>query len=193
MQTYKCKSCGAELEFEPCSNICECSYCGTKNSLSGNDVFIGWNPELLDSNKTAEVEFAMVAENVFSVMGRRTAVVGQVAFGKINVNDRIKIFSDNGGCIECTAVGIEQFRKMLDSAKKGDSIGLILSDVAKPQIKKGDIIIKGELDIKLLNERIASYYVPIGDRAGAVDCYMKTTGIGLREAKIKVDRIFNTY
>lgn len=193
MQIYKCKSCGAELEFEPCCNICECSYCGTKNSYSGSDAFIGWNPDLLDSNKTAKVEFAMTAENVFSVMGRGTAVVGQVAFGRINVNDRIKIFSDNGSCIECTAVGIEQFRKMLDSAKKGDSIGLILSDAAKSQINKGDIIIKGELDIRQLNERIASYYVPIGDRAGAVDCYMKTTGIGLREAKMKVDRIFSAY
>lgn len=193
MQTYKCKSCGAELEFDPCSNICVCSYCGSKNSFSGSDVFIGWNPELLNSNNAAQVEFAMVAENVFSVIGRGTAVVGQVAFGRINVNDRVKIFSDNGGCIECTAAEIEQFRKMLDSAKKGDSIGLILSDAAKSQINKGDIIIKGELDINLLNERIAGYYVPIGDRAGAVDCYMKTTGIGLREAKIKVDRIFNAY
>ena len=193
MQTYKCKFCGAELEFEPCSNICVCSYCGSKNSFSENGIFIGWDPELLDSSKTAEVEFAMMAENVFSVTGKGTAVVGRVAFGVINVNDRIRIYSDNGGCIECTAAALEQFRKMLDSAKKGDSIGLILSDVDKSQVKKGDIIIRGKLDVNLINERIASYYVPIGDRAGAVDCYMKTTGIGLKEAKIKVDRLFNMY
>lgn len=192
MQIYKCRSCGAELEFENGSNISVCSYCGTKNSYDEDGVFIGWNPELTKQNteENNNIQFSMVAENVFALPGRGTAAVGRISCGTVTVNDSVKIISDNGGCIECTVSEIEQFRKKLDCAKKDDSIGLVLSDITKQQIRKNDIIIKGELDIVRLNNRIKSYYVPIGDKVGAINYYMQVTGLALKDAKFKVDSLF---
>ncbi|MBQ2823311.1 MAG: hypothetical protein IJF18_01870 [Oscillospiraceae bacterium] len=192
MKVYKCSSCGAELEFEIGSNISVCSYCGTKNSNDEDGVFIGWNPDLTKNNaeENNQIQFSMAAENVFSPVGRGPAAVGQISFGSVKLNDRVKVISDNGSCTECTVSEIEQFRKKLDFAKKGDSIGLVLSDITRQQICKGVIIIKGELDIVRLNNRIKSYYVPINDRVGAINYYMQVTGLGLKDAKLKVDNLF---
>ncbi len=193
MTDYKCKFCGAEIQFAPNSNICVCPYCDSKNTCANDGVFIGWNPDLLDSNDNSAVEFSMLVEKVFSLNGGITTIVGRVAHGTVNVNDSVRLYSDNGGCIECCVSAIEQFQKSLASANKGDPIGLKLSGIDKSQVSKGDLIIKGELDINQLNERIAAYYIPVGDRAGAVKCYMQTTGLDLKEAREKVDRIFQNF
>lgn len=194
MQLYKCSSCGAELNFEPNSNICVCEYCGSKNALSDDGVFIGWNPQLTgyDSDEETGVEFCMQLDRIFTLAGRGTAVVAKIDCGKVNVNDCVKILFDDGNYINCTAAEIEQFGKKLDSASKGDNIGLVLSGVAKQQIKTGDIIIKGNLDIVSLNRRITSYYVPIGDKVEAIKYYRKSTGLGLKAAKYKIEKLFRS-
>lgn len=191
MQMYKCNSCGAELEFEAGSNISVCSYCGSKNALNDN-VFIGWNPKLTESsaNDISEIEFALYADGVFKIPNRGIAVTGNIDSGSIKVNDTVKILHDDGSYTSCTVAEIEQFRKKLMSAKKNESVGIILTGIERNRIDKGDIIIKGKLNIKKLNERIISYYVPINDRAEAVSYYMKVTGLGLKAAKEKVDRLF---
>lgn len=191
MQMYKCNSCGAELEFEAGSNISVCSYCGSKNALNDN-VFIGWNPKLTESsaNDISEIEFALYADGVFKIPNRGIAVTGNIDSGSIKINDTVKILHDDGSYTSCTVAEIEQFRKKLTSAKKNESVGIILTGIERNRIDKGDIIIKGELDIKKLNERIISYYVPINDKAEAVSYYMKVTGLGLKAAKEKVDRLF---
>ena len=74
MKVYKCRSCGAELEFEHGSNISVCSYCGTKNSYSEDGVFIGWNPELIEHNseENNNIQFSMAAENIFALTYRKS-------------------------------------------------------------------------------------------------------------------------
>lgn len=192
MQVYKCSSCGAELNFEPNSNICVCEYCGSKNAVSGDGLFIGWNPKLTEytPDEATEVEFSMQIDDIFTLADRGTAVVGQIDCGSVNVNDCVKILSDNGNSISCTVAEIEQFRRKLDCAQKGENIGLVLSGVTKQQINKGDIIIKGKLDLVSLNQRITSYYMPIGDKLNAVNYYRKVTGLGLKAAKDKIERLF---
>ncbi len=185
IQMYRCGSCGAELEFEENSNICVCSYCGSK-------TFIGKNPQQTEypEPENAAIEFAMQVDNVVSLTGRGTAVMGHIDHGSVCVDDRIKILSDDGGEVSCTVIEIEQFRKKLDCAKKNEHAGLVLSGITKGQIQKGDIIIKGTLDIVALNRYISSRYEP-SDKIRAIDYYRKATGLGLKAAKEKVDKIFS--
>lgn len=38
--------------------------------------------------------------------------------------------------------GIEKFRKTLDTVNEGDNAGMLLKDVSRGQLSKGDLIIK---------------------------------------------------
>ncbi len=183
MEMYKCGSCGAELEITENSNMCVCSYCGSKTYIEINPL-----KKEMPVNVESAVEFAMQIDSVFSLTGRGTAVTGCIDFGEIHVNDSVRVISDNGSEISCTVAEIEQFRKKLSSAKKNEHAGLILSGVSGQQIKKGNIIIKGKLDIEALNRKITSSYTP-KDKIRAIDCYRKATGLGLKAAKDKVDNL----
>ena len=191
MKMYKCNSCGAELEFEAGSNISICSYCGSKNAFD-DKVFIGWNPELTknNANDTAKLDFDLYADGVFAIPGRGIAVTGTVSRGSVKIDDRITVVYDDGSYVYCNVAEIEQFRKKLQYLGKNENVGIILTGITKQQINKGDILIKGELDLKKINERIISYYVPMNDKAEAISYYMKATGLGLKAAKEKVDRLF---
>ena len=191
MKMYKCNSCGAELEFETGSNISICSYCGSKTALD-DDVFIGWNPKLTENsrNDISEISFAFYADGVFKIPNRGIAVTGTIDSGSITVNDSVKILRDDGTYLSCTVAEIEQFRKKLTSAKMNEAVGIILTGIERNQINKGDIIIKGELDLKKLNDRIVSYYVPLNDKPEAISYYRKATGLGLKAAKERIDILF---
>ena len=188
MQMYKCGSCGGELEYDGKSSICICSYCGSRNAVSP-DVYIAGENQSDYREENAAVEFSMLIDSVFSLSGRGTAVTGHIESGRISVNDCVKILSDDGNEICCTVIEIEQFRKKLNSAKKGEHIGLILSGVTKQQIQRGDMVIKGKLDLAALNRHIISCYSP-SEKIRAIDKYRKATGLGLKAAKEKVERLF---
>jgi translation elongation factor EF-Tu-like GTPase len=190
MQAYMCKMCGAGLE--PVSyGFCTCQYCGTRYNLSADGIGQITTEFDNDSNPPiSDVHFSIVAQGVFSISGRGTVITGEVAIGEIAVGDRVKIIKKNGQRIESAVAGIEQFRKMLDTAKKGDNIGLMLSGVTKAQIEKGDIVIKGELDIAAVENYIRGRYLPTNELIMAIDFYRKATGVGLKEAKNAVDIIF---
>ena len=184
MQTYKCKMCGAGLDPMP-GAICTCKYCGTKYSISAGIGILN-NTE----NAISGIEFSMKAEGVFAITGRGVAVTGEVALGEIHKGDSVKILKSNGYNTNCTVVAIEQFRKMLDSAKKGDKIGLILSGISKEQIEVGDKVIKGELDPEKIIDYIRNRYLPTNEKVKAIDFYRRATGVGLKEAKEKIDAVF---
>ncbi|MBE6881010.1 MAG: hypothetical protein E7490_09285 [Ruminococcaceae bacterium] len=187
MQTYKCEMCGAGLDPQP-GAICTCKYCGTKYSLSGVGIP---DKSMVTQNPLTSLTFSLQAEGVFSLAGRGIAVTGEVAVGEVYVNDNVKIVKSNGSSINCVVTAIEQFRRMMDCAKKGDKIGLILGGVAKAQIEKGDIIIKGELDIPAIEAYVKGRYLPSGEKVKAIDFYRRATGVGLKEAKERVDAIFS--
>ena len=188
MQMYKCGSCGGELEYDGKSSICICSYCGSRNAVSPDVYFAGKN-QTDHCDDDAVIGFSMLIDNVFSLSGRGTAVTGHIESGRICLNDCVKILSDSGNEISCKVIEIEQFRKKLNSAPKGEHIGLILSAVTKQQIHKGDMVIKGNLDLAALNRHIISCY-STSEKIMAIAKYRKATGLGLKAAKEKVERLF---
>ena len=84
-------------------------------------------------------EFLMPVEDVFVITGRGTVVVGKVEAGEIRLNEEVKI-SRTGR--KTTVSGIEMFRKQLDYAKTDDELGLLLRDISRNEIQRGDVITK---------------------------------------------------
>lgn len=87
-----------------------------------------------------------VIDDVFTITGRGivvkgtvagTVVTGTVTKGSFSVGDKI---TANG--ITTVITGIEQFRKQCDTICEGDNAGILLKDVSRGQIGKGDLIIK---------------------------------------------------
>ena len=82
---------------------------------------------------------SMRIEDVFSITGRGTVVTGKVK-GAIHINDAVLITTKDGRKIETVLGGIEAFRKTLDVAMDGDNCGLLLKNVARDEVGRGDII-----------------------------------------------------
>jgi len=87
--------------------------------------------------------FSMKIDDVFSILGRGIVVVGTISSGEIALNDEILICDLNMN-VKCTAtiMGIEIFRKVINKAKSGDNVGLLLKNITRETISKGDILIK---------------------------------------------------
>lgn len=89
---------------------------------------------------TTDPLFRMVVEDVFSIVKRGTVVTGQVQAGSLKVGDEVLI---RGRGMEKKAVvsGIEAFRKILDHANQGDHVGILLKDISRQDVEKGDEIL----------------------------------------------------
>jgi elongation factor Tu len=82
----------------------------------------------------------MIVEDVFSITGRGTVVTGRVESGSFHINDDVRIVKADGGSIQTVITGIEAFRKSLDYAQAGDNVGLLVKDIARDQVSRGDRI-----------------------------------------------------
>ena len=94
---------------------------------------------------SADPSFRMTIADVFFIRGRGTVVTGQIESGTLNVNDEIYIQRSNFSK-RVTVTGIEMFRKILDQAKAGDNVGVLLRDITKQEVEKGDILLGSDID-----------------------------------------------
>lgn len=86
--------------------------------------------------------FLMPVEDVFTITGRGTVATGRVETGVVKVNDRIEVLGFDACNRMATVTGIEMFRKLMDFAEPGDSIGLLLRGVDKSEVKRGHVIVR---------------------------------------------------
>ncbi len=84
--------------------------------------------------------FHMLVEDVFSIAKRGTVVTGKIEAGTIKVGDEIMV---RGKGVEKRAVvtGIESFRKLLQEAHQGDTVGILLKDISKADVQRGDELV----------------------------------------------------
>lgn len=82
----------------------------------------------------------IVVEDVFSITGRGTVITGRIESGSFHLGQNIIIDTSNGQ-LQSRIDGIEQFRKTLDYAQAGENVGLLLHDIKRNQIGRGDKII----------------------------------------------------
>ncbi len=88
----------------------------------------------------ADPFFHMIIEDVFSIRGRGTVVTGKVDTGTLKVGDEVVIRGAKGDK-KTVVTGIEAFRKMLEQANLGDAVGILLRDIAREDIGKGDELV----------------------------------------------------
>ncbi|MBK8756112.1 MAG: TIR domain-containing protein [Actinomycetales bacterium] len=98
-------------------------------------------PPTGDHRALSDRPFLMPIEDVFTITGRGTIVVGQVRQGVIRVNEEIEILGlPPGKSVRTTVGGIEKFREVLDEARAGENVGLMLRGVKREAVSRGQAV-----------------------------------------------------
>ncbi len=85
--------------------------------------------------------FLMPIEDVFNIEGRGTVATGRVERGILKKMEEIEIVGIRD-TKKTTVTDIEMFRKLLDEARAGDNVGILLRGVKKDDIERGQVIAK---------------------------------------------------
>lgn len=84
--------------------------------------------------------FSMPVDDVFSITGRGTVVTGQVVAGSISVGQLVSIMRGGQPIATVEVLGVEQFRSLLETARAGDNVGLLLKGIHRSEVAAGDVI-----------------------------------------------------
>ncbi len=96
---------------------------------------------LLAATASAGDDFRMVIMDTMVITGRGVVITGQIGSGTVSKGDTVCLVSaSSDSAREFTVGGIEQFRKLLDSASAGQFVGLLLDGLAKGEAAKGDVL-----------------------------------------------------
>jgi elongation factor Tu len=96
-----------------------------------------------DPVRDADKPFLMPIEDVFTITGRGTVVTGRVERGELKVNEEIELVGIREGEAQKTTVtGVEMFRKLLDEARAGENVGLLLRGTKKEDVERGMVVVK---------------------------------------------------
>ncbi|MEO0070542.1 MAG: elongation factor Tu [candidate division WOR-3 bacterium] len=83
--------------------------------------------------------FLMPIEDIFSITGRGTVVTGRVERGILKPGSEVEIVGF-GKHDKVVVTSIEMFRKVLDDARAGDNVGLLLRGVGKEEVERGMVV-----------------------------------------------------
>ena len=105
--------------------------------------------ELLDAidsyiptpEREVDKPFLMPVEDVFTITGRGTVATGRVERGVVKMNDTVEIVG-MGAKKQTVITGVEMFRKLLDEARAGDNVGLLLRGIQRSEIERGQVLCK---------------------------------------------------
>jgi translation elongation factor EF-Tu-like GTPase len=84
--------------------------------------------------------FEMTVEDVFNIKGRGMVITGKIGTGSVKNGDVLTLHRKNGNSRQVTVKGIEMFRKLTNFAKAGDSVGLLLEELERTEVERGDRI-----------------------------------------------------
>ena len=84
--------------------------------------------------KLSELPFLLPVEHIHAVKGRGTVVTGKVEQGVVRVEETLDLVGPDVKTTLC--LGLEMFRKSLDYAQFGDSVGVLLKGIKKRENKK---------------------------------------------------------
>ena len=85
--------------------------------------------------------FLMPIEDVFNIEGRGTVVTGRVERGILKKMEEVEIVGLRNTA-KTTVTDIEMFRKLLDEARAGDNVGVLLRGIKKEDVERGQVVAK---------------------------------------------------
>ena len=108
--------------------------------------------------------FLMPIEDVFNIQGRGTVVTGRVERGILKRMEDVEIigFRDTK---KTTVTDIEMVRKLLDEARAGDNVGLLMRGIGKDDVERGQVLAKPG-SVKAHRKFKAEIYVLSKDEGG---------------------------
>jgi len=83
--------------------------------------------------------FLMPIEDVFSISGRGTVATGRVERGVVKLNDKLQLVGIHE-TKETVATGLEMFNKLLDEARAGENVGVLLRGLDKEAVQRGMVL-----------------------------------------------------
>jgi elongation factor Tu len=92
-----------------------------------------------EPQRDVDKPFQMPIEDVFSITGRGTVVTGRVEQGVLRVGSEVEIVGIRP-TQRSTVTGVEMFRKLLDEARAGDNVGLLLRGTGKDDVERGQVV-----------------------------------------------------
>jgi elongation factor Tu len=96
--------------------------------------------DIPEPKRETDKPFLMAVEDVFSITGRGTVATGRCERGVVKVGDNVEIVGLKD-TQKTVVTGLEMFRKLLDDARAGDNVGILLRGIEKAQIERGQVII----------------------------------------------------
>ncbi|MCL7459180.1 MULTISPECIES: elongation factor Tu [Micromonospora] len=119
-------------------------------ALEGDPEWTGKLLDLMTAVDTAipqperetEKPFLMPIEDVFTITGRGTVVTGRAERGVLKPNEEVEIVGIREKSMKTTCTGIEMFRKLLDEARAGENVGLLLRGIKREDVERGMVVIK---------------------------------------------------
>ncbi|ROT34155.1 elongation factor Tu [Micromonospora sp. HM5-17] len=119
-------------------------------ALEGDPVWTEKLMELMNAVDTAipqperdtDKPFLMPIEDVFTITGRGTVVTGRVERGVLKPNEEVEIVGIRDKSQKTVVTGIEMFRKLLDEARAGENVGLLLRGVKREEVERGMVVVK---------------------------------------------------
>jgi len=119
-------------------------------ALEGDEKWAKTVQELMDTvddyipqpERDTEKPFMMPIEDVFTITGRGTVVTGRVERGILNVNEEVEIVGIRDKTSKTTVTGVEMFRKLLDEARAGENVGLLLRGTKRDDVERGQVVCK---------------------------------------------------
>ncbi|PYJ21990.1 MAG: elongation factor Tu, partial [Verrucomicrobia bacterium] len=85
--------------------------------------------------------FLMPIEDVFNIEGRGTVATGRVERGVLKKMGEVEQVGIRPTA-KTVATDIEMFRKLLDEARAGDNVGVLLRGLKKEEVERGQVISK---------------------------------------------------
>ena len=121
----------------------------SQGALDGEEKWVNAIGELLeacdngvpDPVREEDKPFLMCIEDVFSIEGRGTVVTGRVERGIIKKMDAVEIVGLRD-IQKTVATDLEMFRKLLDEARAGENVGVLLRGIKKDQVERGQGLAK---------------------------------------------------
>ncbi len=108
--------------------------------------------------------FLMPVEDVFNIEGRGTVATGRVERGILKKMEEVELVGLRD-TMKTTVTDIEMFRKLLDEARAGDNVGLLLRGIKKDDVERGQVLAKPN-SVKAHKKFKAEVYVLSKDEGG---------------------------
>jgi elongation factor Tu len=86
--------------------------------------------------------FLMPVEDVFTISGRGTVVTGRVERGVLKPMEEVEIVGIKEKAQKTTVTSVEMFRKILEDARAGENVGLLLRGIKREDVERGQVVVK---------------------------------------------------